>query len=235
MRLATSGLSVLAFLSLGAGCSIEGSMELAAAEPIVDGRLARDYPEAVLVDSDRGYCSGAVIGPRVVLTAGHCVKNASRWTVTAPFARAQVATSTRSWTKYTAHGGLVNPRSIDVALLVLDSPIELETYPAVASEAVRASTKAINVGRVRDGVSSRTALFFGPEVPLGRGQVDGYPYSYVSPEVVESGDSGGPAYVRTSGGRLIVAVSSGGAGGRQVLARVDLVRADIDRILADNP
>src|SRR5262249_16486063 len=41
--------------------------------------VARDYPEAALVDVLRGgqlgaYCTGALIAPRVVLTAGHCVK-----------------------------------------------------------------------------------------------------------------------------------------------------------------
>lgn len=46
-------------------------------------------------------------------------------------------------------------------------------------------------------------------------------FSYESAEVIESGDSGGPVYVGAGANRRIVAVNSGGGGGRQVLARTD--------------
>jgi hypothetical protein len=164
------------------------------------------------------------------------VKNATRWTVEAPFARSQTATSTRAWTKYTASSGLLNPRSVDVAVLVLDTPIELDAYPPIAAEPVRDNTKSFNIGRVRDGVVSATSLFVGDDVPVGRGQVWGYPNSYVAQEqIVQSGDSGGPTYVKTSTGRKIVAINSGAAEGKQVLGRVDLVHEDIARVIAENP
>ena len=56
---------------------------------IVGGVRASDHPEAVLVDMDGAACSGSLIAPRVVLTAGHCVDGSSVWTITAPYAGGQ--------------------------------------------------------------------------------------------------------------------------------------------------
>lgn len=213
------------------GCTVAESDVATESEPIIGGQIARKYSSAVLVDSDRGYCSGAVIAPRVVLTAGHCVKGATRWSVTAPFAGSQRAKSTKSWTKYTPASGIVNPRSIDVAVLVLDSPITLDRYPTVVDAQARPGTKVRNVGRVKNGVVSNDVLFVGREVALERGLPSGYPNSYVADQVAESGDSGGPVFDAQD---RIVAVNSGGASGIEVLGRVDLVKADIDRVLAEN-
>src|SRR5262249_2169214 len=67
-------------------------------EPIIGGTNASAFPEAVLVDMSRNgklvaACSGAMIAPKVVLTAGHCVAGFDGWRVTAPFAGKQVAKS----------------------------------------------------------------------------------------------------------------------------------------------
>ena len=67
---------------------------------------------------------------------------------------------------------------------------------------------------------------------LQPGAAYGFPYAYMASEIIESGDSGGPVYVGSGASRSIVAVNSGGGGGSEVLARVDLVLADIQKIIA---
>ena len=205
-----------------------------AAEAIVGGTPASELPEAAFIDASGFLCSGAVIAPRVVLTAGHCVPDASSWNVTVPFANKQQARARKAWTEYRDLGDSVNPNSNDVALLILDTPITLASYPALAKSPVPNGTKAVNVGRIKNDNVSATALFKGAPVRLERGNPSGFPFSYVSDEVIEDGDSGGPVYVGAGSSRMIVAVNSGGGGGTQLLARVDLAYAKIQQVIAEN-
>lgn len=205
------------------------------AQAIVGGEQASELSEAALIDANAGFiCSGAVIAPRVVLTAGHCVPDATSWTIVVPFANKQRATARKAWTEYKDMGDSVNPNSNDVALLILDTPITLPSYPALATSPVPNGTRAVNVGRIKNDKASSTALFKGAPVRLDLGKPSGFPFSYISDEVIESGDSGGPVYVGTGSSRTIVAVNSGGGDGTQILARVDLAYAKIQKVIADN-
>jgi hypothetical protein len=223
---------------LVAACAPEASLDAQDAElvdqqsrPIIGGSAASSYTEAVLVDMKRGgqvvgVCSGAMIAPRVVLTAGHCVHGFDGWRVKAPFAGGQVRQGVQGVTyDWTSDGQFVDPSQHDVGLVFLDGPIELDDYPAVAAARVPWGTEVRNVGRIDDGVTSHTALFVGPRVAVQDGARVGHPLAYHSTETIQSGDSGGPVFLAGPAPRTIVAVNSGGGGGIQVLARVDLVHA----------
>jgi hypothetical protein len=204
------------------------------AQPIVNGSPASAYTEAALINAPGFICSGAVIAPRVALTAGHCVVGASTWTVVTPYAGNQSAKGSKAWTDYASTGDTVNPSTLDVAVIILDKAINLSSYPKLATSAAAAGTKAVNVGRIRNGQASFSGLFFGSAVTLQAGSSWGFPKSYVSEEIIESGDSGGPVYIGSGASRSIAAVNSGGGGGTQVLARVDLAYAKIQQLIAAN-
>jgi V8-like Glu-specific endopeptidase len=196
-------------------------------DAIIGGTVASGYPEAVLIDMTKGgqlyaACSGSVIAPRVVLTAGHCVIGVDGWIVTAPYAGGQKASSTKTGTfDYTSTAEYVDANAHDVALIYLDTPINLTTYPTIASAPLASGSKIVNIGRINNGTLSNKNLYVSPAITVTPGASSGFPYDYVATDKIQSGDSGGPdmAY----GTHTIVSVNSGAGGTTEVLARVDLL------------
>lgn len=205
-------------------------------DAIIGGKAATAYPEAVLVDMANGgqvtsICSGALIAPKVVLTAGHCVHGYDGWSVKAPFAGNQQAFATGAATyDWNNDGQYVDPNQHDVGLVFLDQPIQLASYPTLATQRVAWNSKVQNIGRIDNGKASYSKLFIGPAVAVKNGTNYGFPLSYATAETIQSGDSGGPVVV--PGTHKIVAVNSGAGGGTQVLARVDLLSSWIQQQVA---
>lgn len=230
------GLSALLLSALAVGCAADAGdsdeAEGSTTESIIGGQKATDYPEAALINGQGFYCSGAVIAPRVVLTAGHCA-HGSRFTVKAPFVN-KSATGTRFWTDYVATGETVNPNTLDVAVIILDSPIQLASYPTLNPNKLANGTEVVNVGRIKDGSLSTTTLYYGAPVAVTDG-APSFPKAYRSPVLIQSGDSGGPVYAGTGASRTVVGVNSGAGGSTQVLARIDLAYAKIQQLIAANP
>jgi MYXO-CTERM domain-containing protein len=206
-----------------------------ATEPIIGGITASAYPEAALLDISKngstvaGYCSGSVIAPKVVLTAGHCVIGFKAWKVTTPFADKQTATATEgALYDWTSTSETVTPKQHDVGLVFLPTAITLPSWPVVAQSPLADGAKLVNIGRIQDGKLSKTALYVSAPIAVQSASKVGYPYDYYSKDIIESGDSGGPDVAADSSPHKIVAVNSGGSDTQQVLARVDLVYTWID-------
>jgi hypothetical protein len=228
-------------LALAAACTPAPAEPANQGDDIVGGTTAKAYPEAVLVDLLQGSrvaaaCSGTLVAPSVVLTAGHCVRGFTSWRVTAPFAAGQRATSARGETMdWTADGEEVDPSMHDVALIYLDAPIHLDAYPKLATTAVTSSQSIVNVGRIQNGTLSDSALFVSKSMKVKTATSIGFPYDYVASEIIEAGDSGGGDFLTGAAPHTIVAVNSGAGGGTEVLARVDLVASWISGRIAGAP
>ncbi len=205
---------------------------------IVGGTTATAYPEAVLVDLYSGgqlvaACSGSLVAPKLVLTAGHCVYGYSSWKITAPFANGQKSNATKGETyDWTATGESVDPSMHDLGLIHLSTAITLDAYPAIASSPLASGASIVNVGRIQDGQLSDSALFVSKSIKVKPGSSYGFPYDYESSEIIEPGDSGGPDLLPGAAPHTIVAVNSGAGATDEVLARVDLVRSWIEDAIA---
>ena len=198
-------------------------------QTIKGGSLATDYPESVLLlmkvgGQPKELCSGSLISPTVVITAGHCVHGFNSWSVTAPFANGQTSVTSKATTfDWNSGSDNVDPNTHDVALVLLDTPINIAAYPTIASGSLSDGSTVVNVGRINNGQLSYTALYKSKPLPVTSGASVGYPFDYKASEVIEHGDSGGPVFI--PGTHTLVAVNSGGGGGTEILARVDLLHS----------
>ncbi len=237
----TRGLSLVAVISLAAalgGCLDGGGSDALPEDPsrdavgesreaIINGTPATDFPEAVLVNIQQyGQtvmgCSGTLIAPRVVLTAGHCVADGDGWIVTAPFASGQQSHGSSSATyDWTQTNDQVSPHEHDVGLVFLDSPITITSYPKIATSGLLDQSKVVTVGRVKGGQMSKTALYRSAPVAVKSGASYGFDYDYAAPMVIEHGDSGGASFALNT--HTIVSVNSTGDSTTMLNARVDLL------------
>ena len=94
-----------------------------------------------------GTCSGTLVAKDLVLTAGHCAAGAAKWSITAKGADA-TSEANRAVTPWKAFGSdLSHPDHSDVALLILDTPIALDSYPAIATSKLADGAKALRFSR----------------------------------------------------------------------------------------
>jgi len=183
-----------------------------------------------------GYCSGSVIAPKVVLTAGHCVDGFTNWKITAPNASGQKASAASGTTyDWAEHGSeTVNPNHHDIGLIFLSTAINLTSYPVLATTGLGNGSSIVNIGRINNGSLSTTNLYVSKSIAVTSGSSSGFPYDYAATDVIQSGDSGGPDEVPGSSPHLIVAVNSGAGGSSEVLARVDLLATWISGQIASH-
>ncbi|MBN4059213.1 trypsin-like serine protease [Endomicrobium sp. AH-315-J14] len=209
-------------------CGAEDPIAASQNQEIVEGSFASSFPSAALIDVEldggTGDCSGTVIAPKVVLTAGHCIYGFNAWTVTVPYADNQSSRTTRyELLDWATPPETPRPDMHDVGVLLLDDPIVLETYPTLIDEPLRNKTKIRYIGRVRNGVTSTTDLYIGDPMKARHGKDVGWPFTYRSDTDSEKGDSGGPVIVHGKDVTIVAGINSGGNDDIQLSTRVELV------------
>ena len=136
-------LGVFAGVSVCLACAGDYAADDSAAvsiEPIIGGVAATQYPEAAYLNIDMsatgGYaCSGTLIAPKVVLTAGHCVDGHTKWEVYVGTAY-RVSTSSAVYDWHENGAQTVNPAHHDLGLVFLNEPVNLAVFPTLSTSKV---------------------------------------------------------------------------------------------------
>jgi hypothetical protein len=134
--LGLAGVAILAS-SLGAlaACGEPADENAAAKETVSNANVALTLYDDNGIAVGEG--SGILIAPKTVLTAAHLVAGKGKWTVTSADGKTKVngiRGQTFDWRKYDSN--LAHPRKHDVAVIFLDRPIQLASYPKIATTAL---------------------------------------------------------------------------------------------------
>lgn len=203
---------VLPHLLLVVGCAAsddadveEGSTGSAVIESMQDGDPT-EFPEVVQVivnNADEDYCSGVLVSPTRVLTAAHC--SASTYVIKAPHAPKVNGKTPESKARkgaVVAHSSsfLDEVWKEDAAVLDLETPIALDTYPQLRDVGdLDGTVRAVAVGR---SAEERLApLVKSKPLTVRSGNEDGYTTGLTSQYYSSGGDSGGPLFLVGAGGR----------------------------------
>jgi len=198
-------------------------------------RLTCDgLPEAVVVTAS-GFlpCSGVVLAPRVVLTAGHCRSTTKKYMVSAPNANHQTASGSNDWSTFDGEA----KTSSDTLLIFLDG----ESRSTSTDDSGRRGRRG-HGGRGRRPHAEQRDHHIGVREPdrdhPGDGRLPRLPLQLPgAPDISQDGDSGGPIELVNGAAHTVVAIVDTDTVEQNItettpidlFARLDLVR---DAVLA---
>lgn len=166
-------------------------------EQLIGGRAAKDgeFPEVVYVSFGSGRCTGSVIGPRVLLSAAHCMRNGSGGSF-------QLNQTQYKVSKCTHHPDY-RRKDVDIAVCLIEK--EVDTAFAVIPEEgfeLKKGNKITITGygciRPGGGGGNDGILRVGDAEIRGTSGYDLVSYG----KGLCFGDSGGPAYTQMDDGFL---------------------------------
>ena len=231
MKPARPALTSIAMMVLLSGCDVvdRGGVERLSDEPavsgeervpfITNGSFDQGHPTVGILQCGSAGCSATLIGPRTVLTAGHCVPSSP-----CTFKLAGQAFASAQITRHPAYGG---GNKNDLAVIRLQTAVTGVTPSPLNSAAPFVGESITLVGF---GVTSEGGTGFGTK-RMATNTVSGVSattFSFRGTSNVCNGDSGGPTFVQAGDVEAAAGVHSTksgacGVGGTDM--RVDAFRS----------
>ena len=207
---------------------------------IVNGQSTSDFAAVGIVNNG---CTGTLIAPNAVLTAGHCIEDMSATSGTF-----EVGGKTYATANMIAHpnynGEIGNDNSADIAIMILQ-----EDVTGIVPMQINRTTPEVGQLLTLVGFGGQGTGSAGHDGSFGNKNVGTTPVDEVSPGLISwrfdnesesntaPGDSGGPAFLSIGGVQVVAGVTSGGdrndagIGDHSFDTRVDAYASWIDSVL----
>lgn len=176
-----------------------GNTQAPAAKPVPDANLTEVVN--VLIDGDRGLCTGTLVAKNVVVTAAHCLdRTFHSWDVVAPLAGGQKSSVAQVRMFDDDFEDVAHP---DIGAIVLSEPIELDAYAQLTDLTARVANggKVPGFTMVRSYVDSEAPLKLIPGLEISSGEPYGYEHGLVTKFFSQGGDSGAGLFAMENGKR----------------------------------